>query len=217
MRHEFDVIVVGAGPSGSACALQLAREGVNTLLIEKRRFPGEKNTSGGIVYGGEIGGFGLKSLVPNFETTAPLERKIRSHEVIALSNPDEKKQSYRSFTLTRESLTSRFGIFSVEFETGHDYTVLRSRFDRWLANAWQPPPLPKPSQLPQRKDARLGDVRRAVAEYVAMEHNAGNATCQKRAWPYAKAKLPNATRDRVFAALREIDPPKGRGKPRKAQ
>ncbi len=134
MRRDFDVIVVGAGPSGSACALQLAREGVNTILLEKQRSPGERNTSSGIIYGGEFGSFGLRSLVPDFETTAPLERKISSHEVIVLSNPDEKKKTYRSYSLTRESLPSRFGIFNVEFETGHDYTILRSRFDRWLAN-----------------------------------------------------------------------------------
>src|SRR5256712_5988724 len=98
------------------------------------RRPGEKNVSGCIVYGSDIGDFGLKRLVPDFEATAPLERKISSHEVHILSSPNEKKGSYREFTLSGKALDFRFGLFSVEFETGHDYTVLRSQFDRWLAN-----------------------------------------------------------------------------------
>ncbi len=134
MQREFDVLVVGAGPSGSACALHLAKNGVNVLILEMGRHPGEKNVSGGIVYGSDVGGFGLKSLVPDFEATAPLERKISSHEVHILSSPDEKKRSYREYTLSRKSLASRFGLFSVEFDTGHDFTVIRSQFDGWLAN-----------------------------------------------------------------------------------
>ena len=134
MQREFDVLVVGAGPSGSACALHLAKNDVNVLVLEMGRHPGEKNVSGGIVYGSDVGGFGLKRLVPDFESTAPLERKISSHEVHILSSPDEKKRSYRHYTLSRKSLASRFGLFSVEFETGHDFTVIRSQFDGWLAN-----------------------------------------------------------------------------------
>jgi len=134
LQREFDVLVVGAGPSGSACALHLAKNDVNVLVLEMGRHPGEKNVSGGIVYGSDVGGFGLKRLVPDFESTAPLERKISSHEVHILSSPDEKKRSYRHYTLSRKSLASRFGLFSVEFETGHDFTVIRSQFDGWLAN-----------------------------------------------------------------------------------
>ena len=32
---EFDVVVVGAGPTGLACGIELQRRGVNTVLIEK--------------------------------------------------------------------------------------------------------------------------------------------------------------------------------------
>src|SRR5262249_48540796 len=37
-----DVIVVGAGPAGSAVACLLAARGINTLLIEEKRMPREK-------------------------------------------------------------------------------------------------------------------------------------------------------------------------------
>lgn len=39
---DFDLIVVGAGPSGSACATVAAQSGLKVLLLEKARFPREK-------------------------------------------------------------------------------------------------------------------------------------------------------------------------------
>jgi len=39
---QYDLIVVGAGPSGSACAIAAARAGVKVLLLEKDRFPRQK-------------------------------------------------------------------------------------------------------------------------------------------------------------------------------
>ena len=43
-----DVIVVGAGPGGSAAAYHLARHGVNVLLLEKTEFPREKVCGDGL-------------------------------------------------------------------------------------------------------------------------------------------------------------------------
>ena len=43
-----DVIVVGAGPGGSATAAHLARAGVKTLLLEKTEFPREKVCGDGL-------------------------------------------------------------------------------------------------------------------------------------------------------------------------
>ena len=39
---DADVIVVGAGPAGSATATHLARRGLRVSLLEKSRFPREK-------------------------------------------------------------------------------------------------------------------------------------------------------------------------------
>lgn len=44
----FDVVVVGAGPSGSACALWLSQAGWNVCLIEKKTFPREKTCGDGL-------------------------------------------------------------------------------------------------------------------------------------------------------------------------
>src|SRR5580693_10769230 len=45
---EADVIVVGAGPSGSATAYYLAAAGLDVLLLEKSRFPREKVCGDGL-------------------------------------------------------------------------------------------------------------------------------------------------------------------------
>jgi len=39
---DFDVIVAGAGPAGSTCALFLARQGLKVLLLDKASFPRDK-------------------------------------------------------------------------------------------------------------------------------------------------------------------------------
>jgi geranylgeranyl reductase family protein len=44
----FDVVVVGAGPSGAACALWLARAGWSVALVEKKSFPRVKTCGDGL-------------------------------------------------------------------------------------------------------------------------------------------------------------------------
>jgi menaquinone-9 beta-reductase len=46
--HDADVIVVGAGPSGSTAAYYLAQAGLNVLLLEKARFPRDKVCGDGL-------------------------------------------------------------------------------------------------------------------------------------------------------------------------
>ena len=45
---NFDVVIVGAGPSGSACAYWLAKAGWSVCLIEKKQFPREKTCGDGL-------------------------------------------------------------------------------------------------------------------------------------------------------------------------
>jgi len=134
MQPEYDVIVVGAGPAGSAAALTLARKGANVLILEKARVPGERNMTGGVLYGDFPDGWGLIGLVPDFESTAPVERKILSHEVVILDSPDYERGRSKYYRLSKTSFPVRIGIFPMSFETGHDYSVLRRKFDRWFAN-----------------------------------------------------------------------------------
>ena len=46
--ERFDVLVVGAGPAGSATAIHLARGGARVLLVDKARFPRDKPCGGGL-------------------------------------------------------------------------------------------------------------------------------------------------------------------------
>ena len=46
--ERFDVLVVGAGPAGSATAIHLARAGARVLLTDKARFPRDKPCGGGL-------------------------------------------------------------------------------------------------------------------------------------------------------------------------
>ena len=44
----FDVVIVGAGPSGSACAYWLSQAGWSVCLVEKKEFPREKTCGDGL-------------------------------------------------------------------------------------------------------------------------------------------------------------------------
>ncbi|MGH3132706.1 MAG: geranylgeranyl reductase family protein [Gaiellaceae bacterium] len=46
--ERFDVLVVGAGPAGSAAAILLARGGARVLLADRARFPRDKPCGGGL-------------------------------------------------------------------------------------------------------------------------------------------------------------------------
>ena len=48
MGHRHDVLVVGGGPAGAACAYWLARAGHDVVVVEKKRFPREKTCGDGL-------------------------------------------------------------------------------------------------------------------------------------------------------------------------
>ena len=70
-EHVHDCVVVGAGPAGSAAALQMARDGLDVVLLERGTRPGEKNVMSGVLVT-RI----LHSLIPDFRERAPLQRCI---------------------------------------------------------------------------------------------------------------------------------------------
>ena len=48
VKENYDVIIVGGGPSGSACAIFLGRQGHDVLLVDKAKFPRDKACGDGI-------------------------------------------------------------------------------------------------------------------------------------------------------------------------
>ncbi len=49
-KERYDLIVVGAGPGGSACAKIAADKGLDVLMIERAEVPGQKNMSGAVLF-----------------------------------------------------------------------------------------------------------------------------------------------------------------------
>jgi geranylgeranyl reductase family protein len=49
LPFECDVLVVGAGPAGAACALWLARAGVAVVLVDQHDFPRDKTCGDGLI------------------------------------------------------------------------------------------------------------------------------------------------------------------------
>ena len=45
---DFDVIIIGAGPAGTAAAYRLAEAGLRTLIIDRTGFPRQKPCAGGL-------------------------------------------------------------------------------------------------------------------------------------------------------------------------
>jgi electron transfer flavoprotein-quinone oxidoreductase len=79
---DFDVIVVGAGPAGSAAALTAAKAGAKVLLLERGPEPGSKNVSGAMVRISEIAEvFSSKDI--------PVERNVKSVKLIVHSPSGE--------------------------------------------------------------------------------------------------------------------------------
>ncbi|ALC91183.1 nitrogen fixation protein FixC [Bacillus sp. FJAT-18017] len=114
MPEKFDVIVVGAGPAGTACALVCAKNGLNVLLIERGEYPGAKNVMGGVLYRKQT-----EELIPDFWKEAPLERPVVEQ---------------RFWMMDKESVVS-FGYKGLEWaqEPYNNFTVLRAQFDQWFA------------------------------------------------------------------------------------
>lgn len=118
MSNKFDVIVVGAGLAGSACAIEAARAGLKVLVIERGEYVGAKNTSGGMIYA-QV----LEELVPDFWKDAPLERPIGRQRVMMTSGKRE--------------MTLEIGNGGFLEPPYNGFSVLRGKFDPWLAKRAQ--------------------------------------------------------------------------------
>lgn len=111
--EKVECVVVGAGPSGSACAIALARKGIETVLIERGQHAGEKNVASFVLFANV-----LATIVPGFADEAPLERVATDTSFMSLREKD-----FMEFRMRSNSY----------YEAPIIYTAYRSRFDRWFA------------------------------------------------------------------------------------
>jgi electron transfer flavoprotein-quinone oxidoreductase len=111
---DFDAIVVGAGPAGSAAALALARAGRSVVMVERGPFPGSKNVYGGVVYGRV-----LDAIIPNWWEEVPVERWVVRRSTMMMTG-------WQSLSIDIRSEAWGAAPFN-------GMTTLRSHFDSWLA------------------------------------------------------------------------------------
>lgn len=117
-RYDFDAVVVGAGPAGSAAALELARAGRSVALVERGPFPGSKNVYGGVVYGRV-----LDELLPGWYERMPVQRWITRRQTMLLDGERSMTVDFRTQNWGREPYNGA--------------TTFRAEFDAWLAEQAQ--------------------------------------------------------------------------------
>lgn len=113
--HVHDCVVVGAGPAGSAAALQMARDGLDVVLLERGTHPGAKNVMSGVLVTDK-----LQALIPDYRERAPLQRCITGgYELYILGEDQVLRLGLRNYHPDRYPHPP--------------YTVFRAQFDAWFA------------------------------------------------------------------------------------
>ncbi len=115
MSEKFDVIVVGAGPSGNAAAYTLAKAGLSVLQIERGESAGSKNVQGAILYADA-----LERIIPEFRDEAPLERHIIEQRMWVLDDESFVGTHFRSDSFNKPP--------------HNRYTIIRAQFDKWFSH-----------------------------------------------------------------------------------
>ncbi|WP_311171433.1 FAD-dependent oxidoreductase [Halobellus ordinarius] len=117
-REHYEAVVVGAGPGGAAAAAVLARNNVETLVLERGVDAGSKNVSGGLIYAEESAPYTIEDLFPDFREAAA-ERPVTDYYLHNVAGDQVK-----TFDITELH----------EHDTEWSDAVLRRKMDSWLAD-----------------------------------------------------------------------------------
>ncbi len=125
---DFDVIVIGCGMAGMACAAQLVQDGMegDRILVVDRGEPiGGKNMSGGILWGRELDD--LAEVFGDWENDNPGIQRYINHKKIGFLSADDAFVMEGRFA----SWDGVGGTKEPSQRTG--WSVLRAKSDSWFA------------------------------------------------------------------------------------
>lgn len=101
LPDKIDVLIAGAGPAGSTLAYELARRGIEVLLLEKARFPRGKTCAGGInVRTLRILPFGIEPVTEKVISTLSFTRRLEKNFTRSYPQPllvTVRRENFDSF------------------------------------------------------------------------------------------------------------------------
>jgi electron transfer flavoprotein-quinone oxidoreductase len=115
--EHYEAVVVGAGPGGAAAAAALAKQGVETLVLERGAEAGSKNVSGGLIYAEEWSPYTIDDLFPGFREEAA-ERPVDDYYIHNIAG--EKVKTFDLHKIHNKG-------------TEWCDAVLRRKMDSWLS------------------------------------------------------------------------------------
>ncbi len=115
--EHYEAVVVGAGPGGAAAAATLARNGVETVVLERGVDAGSKNVTGGLIYAEESAPYTIDGLFPGFREHAA-ERPVTEYYIHNIAG-----NKVKTFDITAGH----------EHDTEWADAVLRRKMDSWVA------------------------------------------------------------------------------------
>ncbi|WP_135825671.1 FAD-dependent monooxygenase [Halorussus ruber] len=116
--EHYEAVVVGAGPGGAAAAAVLARNDVETLVLERGVEAGSKNVTGGLIYAEESAPYTVDGLFPEFRSEAT-ERPVTDYYLHNVAG-----EKVKTFDITDLH----------EHDTEWSDAVLRRKMDSWMAD-----------------------------------------------------------------------------------
>ncbi|HEV2368806.1 MAG TPA: geranylgeranyl reductase family protein [Acidimicrobiales bacterium] len=192
--NVHDVLVIGGGPAGSACAYWLADAGWDVLLVEKKRFPREKTCGDGLTPRSvrQLADMGLDDVLARHHRFSGL-RSVAFGRTLELSWPEHPGFPGHGYVVTRHDL---------------DRTVAE-RAEKAGAMVWQ-----GAEAVDVVRDGSAGRVRGAVVrrpDPAAMEPagTASTRTEEVTARVVVVADGANSRIGRVLGTRRDRDCPQG--------